>query len=191
MNHRRIAFAAMLLATAAPGLVLAQSSPDLEPGVQTSPGAQTAPTPAAVPARAPERAAPPAGVSPIQPKPAAAAAQAAPKRAPGAAAPTAEKPTGKPQDRIQLDTTQISGNRELPKVMYVVPWRRADPGEFAGRPPNSLLDEALTPVDRDVFRRQNRYYSALEGSGTASGAATSQSASGGTPPKAPDTRDEK
>ena len=36
-------------------------------------------------------------------------------------------------------------------------------GEFAGRPPNSLLDEALTPVDRDVFRRQNRYYAALAG----------------------------
>ena len=47
--------------------------------------------------------------------------------------------------------------------MYVVPWRKADLGEFAGRPPNSLLDEALTPVDRDVFRRQNRYYAALQG----------------------------
>jgi hypothetical protein len=46
--------------------------------------------------------------------------------------------------------------------MYVVPWRKADPGEFTGRPLNSLLDEALTPVDRDVFRRQNRYYAALQ-----------------------------
>ena len=46
--------------------------------------------------------------------------------------------------------------------MYVVPWRKPELGEFAGRPPNSLLDEALTPVDRDVFRRQNRYYAALQ-----------------------------
>ena len=46
--------------------------------------------------------------------------------------------------------------------MYVVPWRKPELGEFAGRPPNSLLDEALTPVDRDVFRRQNRYYTALQ-----------------------------
>jgi hypothetical protein len=84
----------------------------------------------------------------------------------------------KSQDRIQLDTTQISGNRELPKVMYVVPWRKADLGEFAGKPPNSLLDEALTPVDRDVFRRQNRYYSALE-----AGAADAKSQPGAAGPQ--------
>jgi hypothetical protein len=27
---------------------------------------------------------------------------------------------------------------------------------------NSLLDEVLEPVDRDVFRRQNRYFEALQ-----------------------------
>ena len=68
----------------------------------------------------------------------------------------------KASERVELGTTQISGNRELPRVMYVVPWRKPELGEFAGRPPNSLLDEALTPVDRDVFRRQNRYYTALQ-----------------------------
>jgi hypothetical protein len=30
---------------------------------------------------------------------------------------------------------------------------------------NSLLDEVLTPVDRDVFKRQNRYYDALKPDG--------------------------
>ena len=112
----------------------------------------------------------------------------APKPVPAAAAQTAEKPAGKSQDRIELDTTQISGNRELPKVMYVVPWRRADPGEFAGRPPNSLLDEALTPVDRDVFRRQNRYYAALAG---AAAQPRLNLRAGGSPAAAPATKDEK
>jgi hypothetical protein len=93
---------------------------------------------------------------------------------PASAAPAAP---AKSKDRIELDTTQISGNRELPKVMYVVPWRKADLGEFAGRPPNSLLDEALTPVDRDVFRRQNRYYSALE-AGTAASKSQPDAAAG-------------
>jgi hypothetical protein len=65
-------------------------------------------------------------------------------------------------DRIELGTTQISGNRELPKLMYIVPWRRDQLGNFVGRPPNSLVDEALTPVDREVFARQNRYYAALQ-----------------------------
>jgi hypothetical protein len=94
----------------------------------------------------------------------------------------------KSQDRIELDTTQISGNRELPKVMYVVPWRKADLGEFAGKPPNSLLDEALTPVDRDVFRRQNRYYSALQ-SGAAD--AKSQPGAAGPPGGGAESKDEK
>lgn len=70
--------------------------------------------------------------------------------------------SGKAHDKIELDTTQITGNRELPKVLYIVPWKRSDLGDLVGKPVNSLLDEVLTPVDRDVFRRQNRYYDALK-----------------------------
>ena len=64
-------------------------------------------------------------------------------------------------DRIELDATQITGNRELPKVLYIVPWKPSDLGDLLGRPANSLLDEVLAPVDREVFRRENRYYDAL------------------------------
>src|SRR5262249_30655356 len=79
-----------------------------------------------------------------------------------AAAPKTGAPGGKAHDTIQLDTTQITGNRELPKVLYIVPWKRSDLGDLLGKPVNSLLDEVLTPVDRDVFKRQNRYYDALK-----------------------------
>ena len=61
------------------------------------------------------------------------------------------------QDRADIDRTQIIGNRELPKVLYIVPWKKPLPGELSGRPMASVLDEALAPVDRDVFRRQLRY----------------------------------
>ncbi|MET0660408.1 MAG: hypothetical protein ABW110_19870 [Steroidobacteraceae bacterium] len=64
-------------------------------------------------------------------------------------------------DRLDLDTTVVTGNRELPKVLYIVPWKKADLGELPGQPFNSLLDEALTPVDRDVFRREVTYYDAV------------------------------
>jgi hypothetical protein len=81
----------------------------------------------------------------------------------GAANAAAAKPgaRGKAVDRLELDTTQITGNRELPKVLYIVPWKRSDLGDLVGKPVNSLLDEVLTPVDRDVFQRENRYYRAL------------------------------
>lgn len=64
-------------------------------------------------------------------------------------------------DHVELDTTTVTGNRELPKVMYVVPWKRSDIGDLIGRPANSLLDEVLAPVDRSVFRREVQYYQAL------------------------------
>jgi hypothetical protein len=61
------------------------------------------------------------------------------------------------QDRADIDRTRIIGNRELPKVLYIVPWKKPMPGELSGRPAASVLDEALAPVDRDVFRRQVQY----------------------------------
>jgi hypothetical protein len=78
------------------------------------------------------------------------------------AAPAAGQARRSNTDRIELGTTQITGNAELPRVMYVVPWKRAELGDLAGKPAKSLLDEVLAPVDRDVFRRQNRYYEALK-----------------------------
>jgi hypothetical protein len=66
------------------------------------------------------------------------------------------------QDRADIDRTQIIGNRELPKVLYIVPWKKPLPGELAGRPLQSVLDEALSPVDRDVFRRQVNYHGQIE-----------------------------
>ena len=65
-------------------------------------------------------------------------------------------------DHLELDPTAITGNRELPKVMVIVPWKKADLGDLTGRPANSLLNEVLEPVDREVFRRELRYFEALD-----------------------------
>lgn len=61
------------------------------------------------------------------------------------------------EDRADIDRTQIIGNRELPKVLYIVPWKKPLPGDASGKPAMSVLDEALAPIDRDVFRRQVSY----------------------------------
>jgi hypothetical protein len=151
---------------------------DLEPGVNTSATQTSSAEPELPPAKAaPQKTAP----TPAKPAKAAAgaasagAASALPSasNADAAAAGTPRtsavpKPgapgagAGKAHDSLQLDTTQITGNRELPKVLYIVPWKRSDLGDLVGKPVNSLLDEVLTPVDRDVFKRQNRYYEALK-----------------------------
>ena len=126
------------------GVAALARADEIEPAVNTS----------AVPP-APAAATPPV----VAPAPAPAAAPAAKAAAPPRA-PAGRKPGAR--DEIELDPTQITGNKELPKVMYVVPWKRPDIGDMSGRPAKSLIDEALRPVDRDVFRRQNRYFTALQ-----------------------------
>lgn len=110
---------------------------DLEPAVDVgAPRAAAAPrpaTPAAVPAAAP------------------AAPRAAQRASAGAT------------DSLDLGTTSITGNQELPKVLYIVPWKKSDLGDLVGRPVNTLLDEVLAPVDPDVFERHLDYYETLHG----------------------------
>lgn len=65
-------------------------------------------------------------------------------------------------ERLELDTSKVTGNRELPRVMAIVPWKKAPPGELPGRPVQSLLDETLAPADRLVMRRQASHWAALE-----------------------------
>lgn len=80
-----------------------------------------------------------------------------------AAGPPATAATGPAQ--VSLEASEVRGNQELPKVLYIVPWKDPAMVAVAGRPVNSLVDEALAPVDRDVFRRQGRYFEQLYGAG--------------------------
>ena len=124
----------------------AAPAPDqLEPAVDT-----TAISPAAAPASVPV---PPADLTPKS--------DSKPATKPSAA-PTGGAKGPKGADRVELETTEITGNRELPKVLYIVPWKRSDLGDIVGKPANSLLDEVLQPIDRDVFLRENRYYEAVK-----------------------------
>ena len=90
------------------------------------------------------------------------AAQAQSQAKPQPPAAPAAQPAAPAQDRADIDRTQIIGNRELPKVLYIVPWKKPLPGDLAGRPGGGVLDEALAPVDRDVFRRQMQYDAQLQ-----------------------------
>lgn len=67
------------------------------------------------------------------------------------------------RDRLELDSTSIRGNQELPRVLAIVPWKDPSLGDLVGKPVNSLIDEALAPVDREVFRRQTAYFDQLYG----------------------------
>jgi hypothetical protein len=149
----------------------------LEPGVDTTAtapgtaaGAATQPPAPASPTTAPSGTAKGSATARAVPAEAASTGSAgARKTAAGA------KATGrKGAERIELDTTDITGNRELPKVLYIVPWKRSDLGDLLGKPAHSLLDDVLQPLDRDVFQRENRYYDALKPEQAAPGAGAVQ-----------------
>ena len=102
---------------------------------------------------------------PVAPASEAPADQAAAVAALSPAVDTSRSTTAGPVaiDRLDLGTTSITGNQELPKVLYIVPWKQSDLGEIVGRPVNTLLDEVLAPVDPEVFERHLSYYESLYG----------------------------
>jgi hypothetical protein len=128
------------------------------PATQAAAAAKSTPGPAGGPASH-SRAVP--GVKAT----AGAVAGAAPSGAAGAG--------GKPgaADRLELGTATVTGDREQPKVMYIVPWKKSDIGDLSGKPMNSLLDEALAPIDREEFKRQVMYYQAVRADAAQNGAA--------------------
>ena len=88
-----------------------------------------------------------------------------------ARAPAKASPKSAPKiDRLELGTATVTGEREQPKVMYIVPWKRSDIGDLTARPMNSLVDEILAPVDRDVFKREVVYYHAVQSDTSQNGA---------------------
>jgi hypothetical protein len=174
---------------AAPLSALAQAD---QPPPATSPtsSAAAAPSKAAPSSAQSEAGEPRAMTSEAAPEPAAQPAQApAPRpssaRSPGGSpsgshAPAGTAAGGKPAaaDRLELGTATVTGDREQPKVMYIVPWKKSDIGDLSGKPMNSLLDEALAPVDRDEFKRQVMYYQVVKADASQNGAAKPPAAQG-------------
>ncbi|MGD8818405.1 MAG: hypothetical protein PVJ51_14550 [Acidobacteriota bacterium] len=66
------------------------------------------------------------------------------------------------QGVIQLDETVISGNQELPKVLYILPWR--EPGGLPDIELKAELDEleVFRRLYPPAYRRELSYFRTLE-----------------------------
>jgi len=62
------------------------------------------------------------------------------------------------EETLDLDGMSIIGNRELPKALFIVPWKDPEAAQAPDRPVNSLINDTLQPVDPDVFRRKLQYF---------------------------------
>jgi len=68
------------------------------------------------------------------------------------------------EEQMDMEGMAVIGNRELPKALFIVPWKDPDAALTPERPVNSLIDEALQPVDPDVFRRKLDYFDTVHNS---------------------------
>lgn len=63
---------------------------------------------------------------------------------------------------VEMEGTTIRGASELPKVLYIVPWKKSDIGDVSIQPADDIFNEELAPLDRDIFRRQVMFYDQLQ-----------------------------
>ncbi len=62
---------------------------------------------------------------------------------------------------LNLEST-VQGNREQPRVLYIVPWQQpGGPPELA-RPIDGELDQLFEPIDRTSFQRELKYIKFLQ-----------------------------
>jgi len=66
----------------------------------------------------------------------------------------AEKDEG--SEAKELSGMSIVGNDEAPKSLYIVPWKSSELGVETSL--DMMLNESDGPVDRDVFKRQLKFY---------------------------------
>jgi hypothetical protein len=65
------------------------------------------------------------------------------------------------QDSLELEGTEITGNKELPMVLYIVPWKSVERFDIESPPIASIMDRPLKPIDRTSFKRTINYHQAI------------------------------
>ena len=63
---------------------------------------------------------------------------------------------------LQSEGMTVYGQSELPKVLYIVPWKRREAKEIDMPKTKSLVSDVLAPIDPDIFRRQIRYHALMQ-----------------------------
>lgn len=59
----------------------------------------------------------------------------------------------------ELSGISVIGDKEAPKSLFIVPWKSSEIGVETSLA-SKLLNEKLTPVDKDVFERELDFYHA-------------------------------
>lgn len=66
------------------------------------------------------------------------------------------------EQQIDMEGISIIGNKELPNVLYILPWKTPELPELSEPPLSTLINQSLEPVDRQAVLRKEQYYNALK-----------------------------
>ena len=75
----------------------------------------------------------------------------------GSVALAADKVKKSESDAKEVSGMSIVGNNETPKSLVIVPWKSSEIGQ-ENKLNSNLLNDGLTPVDKDVFMRELDFY---------------------------------
>ncbi|MCP4983679.1 MAG: hypothetical protein GY935_24640 [Gammaproteobacteria bacterium] len=65
------------------------------------------------------------------------------------------------QETLQMEGTEITGNKELPRVLYIVPWKSVERFDIKSPPITSIMEQKLGPLERASFKRKIHYHDAI------------------------------
>ena len=65
------------------------------------------------------------------------------------------------EKRLDMRGTSIIGNKELPNMLYIIPWKSVSPVELEPPAIDSVLDQPLQALDRQSLKRRIRYHDRL------------------------------
>lgn len=67
------------------------------------------------------------------------------------------KTEAKESEAKEISGISIVGNNEVPKSLYIVPWKSSEIG-VENSLSSSLLNDTMAPVDREVFMRELDFF---------------------------------
>lgn len=68
------------------------------------------------------------------------------------------------EDKITMDSLQVIGNKEMPNILYILPWQTAQLPSMVELPLSGLIQDALQPVDRESMLRRKYYQQVMSSS---------------------------
>lgn len=68
-----------------------------------------------------------------------------------------------PPVQLQSEGMNVYGQSELPKVLYIVPWKRRQAAAIDIPAGERLTADVLQTIEPEIFRRQIQYHSLIRG----------------------------